>query len=425
MLFDAESPMYEYAEYFQSLFLMTPIRNYKPILKLSLIERVPQLYLLADKREFMTIFNNIIDKKVEQDIRHIFYGFDSSIKKIKSESTFWETSNLKNEIISIGSDISEYKNICMNYDSVKDPYVLFQFDNNQLYCVGREQVSDIMNIRPKSLLIGAINTEKTKEYRDKNYKIIPIVNEVNEVVDILNFRLKKALLPLDVVIMAGGRGTRLLPITENIPKPLLKVGNKPIIEYIIDGLITYGITNIHISINHLGHLIQEALGDGSSKGITINYIEENQPLGTIGSVSLKKSISHPHTLVLNSDLLTALDYEDYFIDFLNKNADFSAVGIPYKVDVPYGIFEMEDDRIIQIREKPTYTYFSNGGIYLFKSELIEKIPKGQTYLATEFIDDLIAQDKKVISYSLYDYWLDIGSHSDFQKAQTDVKKYEN
>ncbi len=145
MLFDAESPMYEYAEYFQSLFLMTPIRNYKPILKLSLIERVPQLYLLADKREFMTIFNNIIDKKVEQDIRHIFYGFDSSIKKIKSEATFWETSNLKNEIISIGSDISEYKNICMNYDSVKDPYVLFQFDNNQLYCVGREQVSDIMN----------------------------------------------------------------------------------------------------------------------------------------------------------------------------------------------------------------------------------------------------------------------------------------
>jgi len=287
------------------------------------------------------------------------------------------------------------------------------------------EVSEIMNIRPKSLLIGAINTEKTKEYRDKNYKIIPIVNEVNEVVDILNFRLKKALLPLDVVIMAGGRGTRLLPITENIPKPLLKVGNKPIIEYIIDGLTTYGITNIHISINHLGHLIQEALGDGSSKGITINYIEENQPLGTIGSVSLKKSISHPHTLVLNSDLLTALDYEDYFIDFLKKNADFSAVGIPYKVDVPYGVFEMKDDRIIQIREKPTYTYFSNGGIYLFKSELIEKIPKGKTYLATEFIDDLIAQDKKVISYSLYDYWLDIGSHSDFQKAQTDVKKYEN
>ncbi len=287
------------------------------------------------------------------------------------------------------------------------------------------EVHEIMNNRPKFLLFGAINTEKTREYREKNFKIIPIVNEDHQVVEILNFRLKKALLPLDVVIMAGGRGTRLLPITEKIPKPLLKVGEKPIIEHIIDGLITYGITTIHISINHLGHLIKETLGDGSMKGITINYIEENQPLGTIGALSLKKSITHPHTLVLNSDLLTSLNYEEYFIDFLQKKADFSAVGIPYKVNVPYGIFEMKNDRIVHIREKPTYTYFSNGGIYLFKSELIEKIPEGKTYLATEFIDDLIADDKKVISYSLYDYWLDIGSHSDFKKAQTDVKKYEN
>jgi NDP-sugar pyrophosphorylase family protein len=123
---------------------------------------------------------------------------------------------------------------------------------------------------------------------------------------------------------------------------------------------------------------------------------------------------------LNSDLLTAIDYEDFFIDFYKKQAEFSAVGIPYKVDIPYGIFEMKDDSIIHVNEKPTYTYFSNGGIYIFKSELIDLIPKNQIFLATEFIEKLIALNKKVISYSLYDYWLDIGSHSDFERAQKDL-----
>lgn len=290
-------------------------------------------------------------------------------------------------------------------------------NNKQIY----SSVDEIMNKQPKSLFFHAINCEEVRDFRKNNFKIIPLVNENNQIIEILNFRLQKAKLPFDVVVMAGGKGSRLLPMTENTPKPLLKVGAKPIIEHIIDGLITYGITKIDVSINHLGHLIKDALGNGSEKGIEINYIEETQPLGTIGALGLKSKHSNPYTLVLNSDLLTTIDYEDYFIDFLNKKADFSAVGIPYKVDIPYGIFEMQDDRIIQISEKPTYTYFSNGGIYLFKTELIDLIPKNQNYLATDFIQDLIEVNKKVISYSLMDYWLDIGSHSDFQQAQKDLK----
>ncbi len=282
-------------------------------------------------------------------------------------------------------------------------------------------ISRVMFKSPRSIHYKLVDVKKLQSYRQLNYKIIPLVDDTNCIVDLLNFRFQNSILPLDVVIMAGGRGSRLLPMTENTPKPLLKVGTKPIIEHIIDGLTTFGIRKFDVSINHLGHLIKEALGNGSEKGIEINYIEETVPLGTIGAVGLKKTQSNPFTLVLNSDLLTTIDYEDFFIDFLNKKADFSAVGIPYKIDIPYGIFEMQDDRIIQINEKPTYTYFSNGGIYLFKTELIDLIPKNQNYLATDYIQDLIEMNKKVISYSLMDYWLDIGSHSDFERAQKDLK----
>ena len=280
---------------------------------------------------------------------------------------------------------------------------------------------EIMQSKPKYLYDGNIDVKRTKEFREKNYKIIPIVNEKNQIVDILNFRLQRSRLPLDVVIMAGGRGSRLLPMTKEIPKPLLKVGDKSIIEHVIDGLVNYGITNIEISINYLGNLIKEHFGDGSSKGLNISYIEETEPLGTIGSLSLKKMNNYSHTLVLNSDLLTAIDYEDYFLDYIQKDADLSAVGIPYIVDIPYGIFELKNNKIVKVNEKPNYTYYANGGIYLFKSELIEQIPKGKTYLATDFIENLVKKNKKAITYSLLDYWLDIGNPSDFQRAKTDIK----
>jgi len=283
------------------------------------------------------------------------------------------------------------------------------------------EVHEIMYEKPKSLRHGDMEIEKIKEFRERNYKIVPIVNDKNQIVDILNFRIQKTKLPIDVVIMAGGRGSRLHPLTEKTPKPLLKVGDKSILEHIIDSLKIYGITNIEISINYLGHMIKDAFGDGSSKGLNISYIEENEPLGTIGALGLKTQSLNKHTLVLNSDLLTAIDYEDYFIDFIKKEADLSAVGIPYKVDIPYGIFELENDNIVRISEKPTFTYYSNGGIYLFKSTYINEIPKGEAYLATDFIEELVLQNKKVITYSLLDYWLDIGNPSDYQRAQSDIK----
>ncbi|MEN9302020.1 MAG: hypothetical protein RL264_449 [Bacteroidota bacterium] len=285
-----------------------------------------------------------------------------------------------------------------------------------------DRVQEIMNIEPHKIVDGKINVEEIKSFRENNYKIVPIVDEENKVLSFLNFRLQRSILPVDVVIMAGGKGQRLLPLTENTPKPLLKIGEKPVIEYNIDRLIHFGVKNIYISVNYLGHQIEEYFGDGSSKGINIRYIHENEPLGTIGAITNVAAFDNDYLMVLNSDLLTNIDFEDFFIDFMAKKADLSVVGIPYQVNIPFGVLEMSQEEVVSFKEKPTYTYYSNGGIYLFQRTYHERIPKETFYNAPDLIDDLIASNKKVISYPMLGYWLDIGSHSDYSKAKEDIKK---
>ena len=221
--------------------------------------------------------------------------------------------------------------------------------------------------------------------------------------------------------MAGGKGRRLLPLTSKIPKPLLPVGNKPIIEYNIDRLSYYGIKKINISINHMKEKIVEYFGDGSSMGLEINYLEEQKPMGTIGSLSTVKNFLNDYVLVMNSDLLTNIDLEDFFIDFLKNEADMSVVCTSYEVKIPYGIFELENINIKGIVEKPKYNYFSNAGIYIFKKEVLNEIEKNIPFNATDLIEKLIRKNKKIISYKFPGYWLDIGKMIDYEKAQSDIE----
>ncbi len=285
-----------------------------------------------------------------------------------------------------------------------------------------DNVETAMNKNPKFIHQNKIDVEKIKNYREQNLKIIPIVNDSFIIVDLLNFRHNNTLLPLDAMIMAGGKGERLRPLTENTPKPLLRVGDKPILEHNIDRLIKYGIQNIHISTNYLAQQIADFVSDKNKK-ITqkIKCVQEETEMGTIGSLSLIEEVKNEFILVVNSDILTAIDYEEFYLNHLNSKADFSAVGIPYKINIPYGIFDLKDNCISAINEKPTYTYYSNGGIYLFKRELMNYIPKNKEYLATDFITKLVNEGKKVISYPMLDYWLDIGNPDEFKRAQTEIK----
>ena len=213
--------------------------------------------------------------------------------------------------------------------------------------------------------------------------------------------------------MAGGEGKRLRPLTEKTPKSLLKVGNRPIIEHNIDRLAEYGVENIYISIKYLQN--------GEAKNISISYVKEDVPLGTIGAVSLINNLNSDYILVMNSDILTNIDYEDFFMEFVIQDADMAVATIPYKVDIPYAVLETSQNLVIDLKEKPTYTYYSNAGIYLIKKDLIKLIPTNSFFNATDLMELLIKSGKKLISYPLHSYWLDIGKHNDFEKAQEDIK----
>lgn len=257
--------------------------------------------------------------------------------------------------------------------------------------------------------------------KELGVQILPIVDESMRVKKLINFSFHKSLLPVDAVIMAGGRGVRLSPLTDTLPKPLLKVGDKPIIEHGIDWLIRYGIDNITISLNYMAEKIINYFGNGKSKGISISYLHETEMLGTIGSLSMITHVRHETVLLMNSDLLTNIDLEEFYNEFIAKNADMSVACIPYNVSIPYAIMDVDKDFVLALKEKPTITYYSNAGIYLIKKEHIKLIPKGKIFNATDFIETLIADNKKVCYYTLLGYWLDIGKMDDFNKAQKDIK----
>jgi dTDP-glucose pyrophosphorylase len=283
-----------------------------------------------------------------------------------------------------------------------------------------EHVSKITQAQPRFIRKDERDIHQIIQYRDDNFSIIPVIDANDKVVNIINFRLMRSYLPIDAIIMAGGRGQRLKPLTDSTPKPLLMVGEKSIMEHNVDRLALYGIDDFWFSVKYLGNQIVDYFGDGKEINRDIQYIWEDEPLGTIGSVSKIDNFKHEHVLVSNSDILTNLDYEAFYLDFLEKDADFAVVTIPYNVSIPYAVLETSNGHVLDFKEKPTYTYYSNGGIYLMKRSVLKYIPKDTYFNATDLMEKLITENKKIISYPLVGYWLDVGKHDDFVKAQNDI-----
>lgn len=264
--------------------------------------------------------------------------------------------------------------------------------------------------------------DKLENYRKRNFKIVPILNNNNQIVDVINFRTRTTIIPVDAVFMAGGEGKRLRPLTENTPKPLLKVGDKPIIEHNIDRLAQVGIKNIYLSINYLGEQLENYFGNGYTKGLNIKYIKETKPMGTVGSVLLAEGLEHEDVLIMNSDLLTNIDFVDFYKTFKNADADMAVAATSYHVDIPYAILEADDTQRVQsLKEKPRYTYFSNAGIYLLKKEVLDLIPQNTFFDITDLMDKILTMDRKLITFPINGYWLDIGKHEDYKRAQEDIK----
>jgi len=271
----------------------------------------------------------------------------------------------------------------------------------------------------KYLEEGKVSIEQLRNWRNKQITTIPLLNSNNELIQILDFNQLNSYLPLTAVIMAGGFGNRLRPLTQNIPKPMLKVGDLPILEINIKRLVSYGIQSIYLCVNYLKEQIIDHFGDGSQWNCKIQYVEENQPLGTIGALSLIDDIQTDHILLFNADLLSNIDFEEMFHKHLNLNSDLSIATIPHKVTLLYAVLENEGSHIKAISEKPTYTYFANAGFYIFNTPLLKIIPHNEFYNATDFAETLIQTKQTVVSFPIHGYWNDIGSIEDYNKSNED------
>ncbi len=264
------------------------------------------------------------------------------------------------------------------------------------------------------------NVLEIRHQKDKMMKLVPILDEKRHIVDIINLEKYKTRLPVDAVMMAGGKGERLRPLTEKTPKPLLLVGDKAIIDHNVDRLISYGMKHISVTVNYLKEQIEEHF-QSPHNGVQVLTVREPKFLGTIGSIRFVPKFYNDTVLVMNCDVFTNIDYEDFFLHFQQHDAEMSVAAIPYNVAIPYGIFDLEGRNIKGLIEKPKYNYYANAGIYLIKRRALDEIPKDTMFHATDLIEKLISEGKKVIRYPLHGTWIDIGNPQEYQKAQDLVK----
>ena len=284
-----------------------------------------------------------------------------------------------------------------------------------------ENISIGLNNNCKKIFENNIDYQLLKKYAQEKILLIPIVDQEKTLKGYLNLNVVKTILLLDVIFMAGGKGERLRPLTIDTPKPMLPLNGRPILDHNITRLIQFGIDNVTISVNYLKEIIKEYFGNDYFKGIKIDYLEENMPLGTLGSICLKSNYQNDDLLVMNSDILSNINFEELFDFYKRSEADMVIATIGYNVNVPYAVIETTDHIVTALKEKPNYTYQSNAGIYIFKKEFLKYIPTGEKYDTTDLIEKLIKEGRKVVSFQILDYWLDIGRHEDYEKAQQDIR----
>lgn len=259
-----------------------------------------------------------------------------------------------------------------------------------------------------------------RSFRDRRIMFIPILDGENHVVDVVNLQKFKSKLPIDAVLMAGGKGERLRPLTEKTPKPLLEVGGKCIIDHNVDRLISYGVEHVNVTVNYLGEQIEEHF-DTPRDGVQVRTFREPKFLGTIGSIKFVDIFYNDTILVMNSDLFTNIDYEDFFLHFQIHDAEMSVAAVPYNISIELGILDLDGHNIKGLIEKPKYNYYANAGIYLIKKRALAEIPENTFFHATHLVEKLIAQGKKVIRYPLNGTWIDIGTYQEYERAKELVK----
>ncbi|GAA77699.1 nucleotidyltransferase family protein [Pseudoalteromonas sp. BSi20495] len=284
-------------------------------------------------------------------------------------------------------------------------------------------VSEIMNTNPVSANVSLSSHDLKALMQSRKILSLPIVNDEGQLVGLKTLYdtlvIEKRENP--VFIMAGGFGTRLRPLTDNCPKPMLKVGDKPMLETLINNFKSHGFYKFYISTHYLPEVIVNYFGDGSQFGIEIEYIYEETPLGTGGALSLlPDTLPKEPLIMINGDILTNVDFSKV-LDFHDKHASDATMCVrDYEIKIPFGVIEGEGHEITAVVEKPTYRYFVNAGIYIISNHIINSLPKNERLDMPTLFEIKQQAGFKTLKFPIHEYWLDVGRHDDFNKAQTDI-----
>jgi len=286
----------------------------------------------------------------------------------------------------------------------------------------KTELCEIMNSNPMTMKYGENRKNIIHRLKELHKKHMPIVDENMILKDVValqedEFNLK----PNWVVIMAGGLGTRLGELTKDTPKPMLKVGAKPMVEHIIDMFVSHGFTKFMLSVNYKAEVIKDYFGDGSNFGIEVKYLEEKKRLGTGGALSLIDIELEEPFFVTNGDVLSSLDYEELLSYHKEQNSTATMCIRKDSYQIPYGVIEIDNKNNIKaMKEKPIKEFFINTGIYVLEAKVLNHVPKDKFFDLPSLFDVLKSKDESTKSFEITDYWIDMGKPSDYEKIQKDL-----
>ena len=285
-------------------------------------------------------------------------------------------------------------------------------------------VSLVVHKSPSIASVGDTKESILKIALAKKLHKIPLIDELGKLVGIEDIEdiIKPASKTNKVILMVGGLGTRLRPLTQDTPKPMLKVGNKPILQTIVEKFAEYGFVNITMCVNFNADIIKDYFGDGKEFGVNIDYILEQKRMGTAGALSLLKERPNEPFFVMNGDLLTNVNFE-HILNYHTLNKATATMCVrEYDYEVPYGVVKMNDNKIVEISEKPVQKFFVSAGIYMLSPEILDLIPQNEFYDMPTLFEKAISKGKNVISFPIHEYWIDIGRLEEYQKANEEYAK---
>lgn len=271
----------------------------------------------------------------------------------------------------------------------------------------------------------AATVSRLRDFRSRGINLVPRLDSDGRLAELIDLARTHTRLPLRAILMAGGKGERLRPLTLDCPKPLLKIDGKAIIDYNVEALAACGVTDITACVRYLADQLEEHFATPVA-GVQVRCVREEEPLGTIGAATLCDIPDDDGlTLVMNSDLLTTIPFEEMYLKHVSSGADITIAVVPYQVSVPLAILETDGDRVTGISEKPSYSYFANAGIYIFSNRVLASLQPGVRADAPDLVQRYIDMGRRVAYYVINGTWLDVGSHADFAQARELMRHHHN